>query len=678
MPGQTYTITLGLGGVSQMLNGLTQIAAGVQRMLGPLAVFVTGGALARGIKQAVDLADAAAKGAQRIGMSVENYSRLGYAAGLADTNLEELTRATRKLGDWMARTGQTGRDVIDVLLDQADLFAEMPDGAEKTRMAVERFGEAGQKLIPLLNSGSEALRRQMKEYDEFGATIGPRFSGDAATFNDNLTRIHAIFRGMWNTVARALLPEFIRMQEAFIDWIRNSNAHIAVAATLVDTYRLLAGALAQTSGFLQQTLGVTGAYLGALSAGASNTEALNIANDKFNSSLEKTSARLRELAQMDPFAKDKGKKGADDSKIPLVDADEQRRMMLADAQARVAQTQALTDISRTQKAKELRDAYNEQLRAIAEIQAQYEGMTELVANDEGVRFTKAYSEAQAELNRLKLEQLRIQEQLASLDDSVLGQVRSQLRTLADEFSELGAHVAEVLTSGIRRSIDTVADGIWNVIDGTATWGEMFMQVGRQIISDLIRIALQYVTSKLIMMAIDKVFHRQSQQEAGQTSVSSGVAGLMKSGQQGGWIGLILYVALLAASIAAIMAMVGGFEEGGLTPGSKTLATVGEAGTEFVVNNQGLRSVGAPVLEAINQGLVNANDLATGIPEYVGASAGFASVAGGAAGGGGGGRTLVVVVVDTMADAQRYVESEAGQATIVRGVSGQRTEIGIPT
>ena len=51
-----------------------------------------------------------------------------------------------------------------LLSDIADRFQDLPNGPEKAAVAMDIFGRSGQKMITLLNGGSEAL-------DEFGLRV---------------------------------------------------------------------------------------------------------------------------------------------------------------------------------------------------------------------------------------------------------------------------------------------------------------------------------------------------------------------------------------------------------------------------------------------------------------------------------------------------------------------------
>jgi hypothetical protein len=98
---------------------------------------------------------------QKTGVSVEALMALDYAAKLSDVSTEGLTEAMQKLSIAMFDSrfegaegskalkalGVTATDTAgqmrpteQVLLDLADMFAAMPDGAGKAALAVKIFG----------------------------------------------------------------------------------------------------------------------------------------------------------------------------------------------------------------------------------------------------------------------------------------------------------------------------------------------------------------------------------------------------------------------------------------------------------------------------------------------------------------------------------------------------------
>ena len=69
------------------------------------------------------------------------------------------------------------RPMGDVLLDIADKFHAMPDGADKTRLAIQLFGKSGQALIPILDQGSGGIQGFMDDAKKMGVVVGDNAPG---------------------------------------------------------------------------------------------------------------------------------------------------------------------------------------------------------------------------------------------------------------------------------------------------------------------------------------------------------------------------------------------------------------------------------------------------------------------------------------------------------------------
>lgn len=70
------------------------------------------------------------------------------------------------------------RSLDDIIADLADKFRAMPDGAEKTALAVRLFGRAGAQLIPFLDRGSKGIADWRREFERLGIA-----------FDENQTKI---------------------------------------------------------------------------------------------------------------------------------------------------------------------------------------------------------------------------------------------------------------------------------------------------------------------------------------------------------------------------------------------------------------------------------------------------------------------------------------------------------
>lgn len=164
---------------------------------------------------------------QKTGVSVEALTALDYAAKLSDVTTEGLTKALQKLSVAMFDNqvnGQEGsaalkalgvsatdahgqiRPTEAVLLDLAEKFALMPDGADKAALAVKLFGKEGLAIIPFLNQGREGITALMEEAQRLGLVMSEDVARASEIFNDNLTRLSAIFEGVQRQIGAAVIP----------------------------------------------------------------------------------------------------------------------------------------------------------------------------------------------------------------------------------------------------------------------------------------------------------------------------------------------------------------------------------------------------------------------------------------------------------------------------------------
>lgn len=220
---------------SAMKSGLVAVAAA-----GAAAVTAMG----MSVRQTIDAADEMSKAAQKIGIPTEELSRLKYAADLSGVSFGSLQTGVRTLSKAMAnltdsnspavaaleQMGINARDAAgnmrptsDVMMEMADVFARMPDGAEKTATAVALFGKAGADMIPMLNGGSEALRGLMAEADQFGQVFTTEMGQQAEVFNDNISRLQGAFGNIAAQIAKELLPYLAQ----FTDWMVANAPQIA-------------------------------------------------------------------------------------------------------------------------------------------------------------------------------------------------------------------------------------------------------------------------------------------------------------------------------------------------------------------------------------------------------------------------------------------------------------------
>ncbi|WEX07369.1 phage tail tape measure protein [Chelativorans sp. AA-79] len=253
-------------------DGLKRAQSGLQKFgafakQGLLAAGVAAGAAAGAfgmmVKGTIDSADEMSKAAQKFGIPIEELSRLKYAADLSGVSFEALGTGVRKLSQNMndaAKGMGEGKEAFEqlgisvtnadgslksssqVMAEIADKFAAMPDGAEKTALAMDLMGRAGANMIPLLNGGSEALNKLMAEADTFGQVFTQEMGSQAEAFNDNLSRLQGSLANIAAGVATDLLPHL----ERFSAWlVENAPAIQQWVAAIVQQFVVFGQNLAQ-------------------------------------------------------------------------------------------------------------------------------------------------------------------------------------------------------------------------------------------------------------------------------------------------------------------------------------------------------------------------------------------------------------------------------------------------
>jgi len=202
---------------SGAFSGLRTAASGIGGVIAGLVPAVGIAGIAALGKGAIDAADNLNDLSQRTGVGVESLSRFGAAAADSGTSIDEVAKAMGKLAkgivdpaskvnDALKSIGVNSRDaqgkirsVDDVMLDLAARFASLPNGAEKTALAMQIFGKSGDNLIPMLNQGREALQ-------SYEATISGDMAKAADQFNDTINELGRSLAGPFNQAIEDLLP----------------------------------------------------------------------------------------------------------------------------------------------------------------------------------------------------------------------------------------------------------------------------------------------------------------------------------------------------------------------------------------------------------------------------------------------------------------------------------------
>lgn len=270
--------------VSTAVGGMQKAANAAGAALGAIGLGLSASAMVSFVKRAIDAVDALDEMSQRLGVSASQLSALQLAFRQSGIGSDAMATSMAKLGKAMAEgndglkalginvRGTDGqlRSSTAVLLDVADKFAAMQDGAGETALAMELFGKSGAEMVPLLNMGSEGIREMMTQAERLGLVISDDTAKAAGDFNDTIELLGLGMQGIGTRIAADMLPTLNALTGALLESMTQGNAlgntADVLSSALKGLYSIAVGMVTAFS-TLGKTLGAAGAQLVAITRG---------------------------------------------------------------------------------------------------------------------------------------------------------------------------------------------------------------------------------------------------------------------------------------------------------------------------------------------------------------------------------------------------------------------------
>ena len=241
------------------------------------------------IKGQLNYIDQLGEMSEKIGVPVKELSRLAYAAQVTGVPLETLEKSLVQLSKGMVEAADGGKaaetfkklgvDVLDasgkmrsseaVLQDLSDRFKEMPDGAQKTALAMEMFGKSGADMLLMLNNGGDGLRTLTEEAKKMGLEITEEQAKSAGKFNENLDKLGTLAKGLGVKLAAALAPALEGITNWLIEFVT-----VDFPQFIESMKQLFADIKAKLSGMaasIRETFGEVGTWMSETWAGIKTT-----------------------------------------------------------------------------------------------------------------------------------------------------------------------------------------------------------------------------------------------------------------------------------------------------------------------------------------------------------------------------------------------------------------------
>lgn len=314
----------GITAVLRKISGATDDLKG--RWGGLIGVLGAGGSvayLASLVKQSVDAADRLNELKAITGVSVQTLSALQLAAANSGIDIERLAGGINKMQRAMieARDGNValattfkalGVDINggtkEALYAIAEAFETMPEGAQKTALAMQIFGKSGAELIPFLNNGAEGLREMEELAAKLGLTITDETAASADRFADVLGIMGQQSKGLGNELMRQLLPTLEGLSKLWLDNAGAGGLMSEAVSVLVNVLKgfliTIVGAIGYAKAFGESVMAIFAAMSAAGKAGglvtadgrAAFTEALSKGFEQAGASAQATTERIRQIA----------------------------------------------------------------------------------------------------------------------------------------------------------------------------------------------------------------------------------------------------------------------------------------------------------------------------------------------------------------------------------------------
>ena len=161
------------------------------------------------------------------GVNTETLQEWTYAARFVDTEVSTMAKGLDAVGRKMTNSsgkakkyiqvnkklkvavrGSNGeiRDSEEVFYDVIDALGSITNETERNKAAYNVFGKSYKDMLPLIESGSAALRQYGAEAHEMGLVISDENVTALGRFDDQMQRLDAQFSAVKTNIALAFLP----------------------------------------------------------------------------------------------------------------------------------------------------------------------------------------------------------------------------------------------------------------------------------------------------------------------------------------------------------------------------------------------------------------------------------------------------------------------------------------
>src|ERR1035437_7178446 len=166
---------------------------------------------------------------QRTGLTVPSLAALSVVSKETGTSLEGMAMGLRRLGVFMVQhndklqaAGITAKTTEGALVQLADIFQKLPEGPERTALAISLFGRSGEQMISMLIKGSAELQNMIDKGKELNP-VTEEMAVKAHDFEVSMIELKTQANYAWIELSQNMLPTLRDMVEQFREGIKEGG-----------------------------------------------------------------------------------------------------------------------------------------------------------------------------------------------------------------------------------------------------------------------------------------------------------------------------------------------------------------------------------------------------------------------------------------------------------------------
>ena len=194
-------------------------ATGINKIRSSMLGLVSVGSLVALTRSAAQLADNISESADAVGLTIERFQELRYAATQSGVSAEQFTQALANLSKYAQERGIG--DINEAFLDVAKRIGSANTAIERLTIATDAFGaRAGKYFVTLMQDGAAGVEKLAQEARQLGLVMSTETAQSVGQVNDALDAFGLAVKVNVNNALAQALP----LLRSATKWIAELNA----------------------------------------------------------------------------------------------------------------------------------------------------------------------------------------------------------------------------------------------------------------------------------------------------------------------------------------------------------------------------------------------------------------------------------------------------------------------